>query len=151
MQEYTLGKFAAVITQGGQCFYERELAPFGIGWGQIFFLLCIYKNQGTSILDLAKKTFLDQSTATRALQKLEKQGYIRFEVCPTDHRMRRVYTTGAALPVIEAILTAKEKWNRILVRNMTAEENETAHRLLEKMARNAFMTLHEKDDPAKKL
>lgn len=144
MEEYTLGKYAAIISQSAQRFYERELASFGVGWGQIFFLLCIHENQGTSILDLAKRGFLDQSTATRALQKLERQGYIRFEVCQTDRRMRRAYTTGAALPVIEAVHAAQKEWNRILVRNLTAEENETVHRLLEKIARNAFMAPHKK-------
>jgi hypothetical protein len=27
LEHYTLGKLAAIITQSGQCFYGRELAP----------------------------------------------------------------------------------------------------------------------------
>lgn len=149
MEEYTLGKFAAIISQSGQRFYERELASFGIGWGQIFFLLCIDENQGVSILELARKGFLDQSTATRALQKMERQGYIRFEVCRTDRRIRRAYTTEAALPVIEAARAAQKKWHHILIQNMSAMENETVYRLLDRMAHNAFMALHETNDSAK--
>lgn len=145
MKKHTLGKLAAIITQNGQCFYNRELIPFAIGWGQQFLLLRIHENEGTSIQDLAKKVFLDQSTTTRALQKLQQQGYIRYEVNQTDHRIRHIYTTENALPVIEAAHAAQQKWDNILIRNMTVDEAGNAHYLLKRMAQNAFEALHGED------
>ncbi len=148
MKKYCLGKLASIITQSGHCFYNRELAPLGIGWGQQFLLLRIHENEGTKILELAKKCFLDQSTTTRALQKLEQQGYIRYEVNPDDHRIRHVYTTQEAIPVIEATLSAMRQWEQILVQNMDPNEAVLAYRLMVKMAQNAFETLHDENGPS---
>ncbi|NMA24128.1 MAG: hypothetical protein GX936_00515, partial [Clostridiales bacterium] len=61
---------------------------------------------------------------------------------PNDRRIRRVYTTAAAQPVIEATITAIRKWERILIRDMSGDEAENAQQLMEKMARNAFESLH---------
>lgn len=148
MKEYCLGKLAAIITQNAHCFFDRELAPYGIGWGQQFLLLRIHENEGSSILELAKRGFLDQSTTTRALQKLEQLGYIRYEVNPGDRRIRQVYTTEKAKPVIEAALMALQEWERILIQNMAPEEACLTRRLMERMARNAFETLHGEEGTA---
>lgn len=139
---YTLGKLASVITQSSHCFLDRELAQYGIGWGQQHMLLRVKENEGANVLQFARLSFLDQSTTTRAIQKLEQLGYVRTEVNPNDRRIRRVYTTAAAQPVIEATITAIRKWERILIRDMSGDEAENAQQLMEKMARNAFESLH---------
>lgn len=146
MKKFTFGKLSAIITQNGHCYYDRALCPYGIGWGQQFLLLRIFENEGISILKLAKKGLLDQSTTTRALQKLHKQGYIRYEVSASDRRKRNVYTTQKALPVIEATLFLQQQWNEILVQTMSEIEIKDAHRLLSIMAQNAFSAIHAKDD-----
>jgi DNA-binding MarR family transcriptional regulator len=146
MKNITLGKLAAIITQNGHCYYDRALCPYGIGWGQQFLLLCIHNNQGISILKLAKKGILDQSTTTRALQKLHRRGYIDIEVSSSDRRMRNVYTTQKALPVIEETLLLQKQWNEILVDGMSENEINDAHRLLGIMAKNAYMHMHVQDD-----
>lgn len=146
MEEFTFGKLAAIITQSGHCYYDNALNEYGIGWGQQFLLLRIYENQGTSILKLAKKSILDQSTTTRALQKLHKQGYIRFNIGADDRRIRKVFTTTKALPVINATLLLQKQWNEILVKDMSDTEIENAYKLLYLMAKNAYLNMHVKND-----
>jgi DNA-binding MarR family transcriptional regulator len=142
LKRYTRGKLASVITQSSHCFLDRELAQYGIGWGQQHMLLRVKENEGANVLEFAKLSFLDQSTTTRAIQKLEQLGYVRTEVNPNDRRIRRVYTTAAALPVIDATIAAIRKWEQTLIRDMSDDEAENAQRLMEKMARNAFESLH---------
>ncbi len=146
MNNITLGKFAAIINQNGHCYYDQALRPYGIGWGQQFLLLCIYDNEGISILKLAKKGILDQSTTTRALQKLHRKGYISFKICAADRRIRHVYITKKALPVIEATLCLQKQWNEILVQGMSEAEINDAYRLLGVMAKNAYMHMHTQKD-----
>ena len=135
---YYLGRHASILYRQANRFYDRALAPYGIGCGQQFFLLRIFEHQGINVLDLARLGQFDKGTATRAVQKLEEEGYIRSEPDPQDRRMRRLYTTPTAEPIVEKVFAARERWNRILTRGMCQEEIEQADKLLAHMAENAL-------------
>lgn len=135
---YYLGRHASILYRQANRFYDRALAPYGIGCGQQFFLLRIFEHQGINVLDLARLGQFDKGTATRAVQKLEEEGYIRSEPDPQDRRMRRLYTTPAAEPIVQEMFAARERWNQILTRGIRQEEIEQADKLLAHMAENAL-------------
>ena len=132
-----LGRNISVIYRMGNRYYDRVLAPFGIGCGQQFFLLRISENQGIGMFDLARLGCYDKGTVTRAVQKLEEQGYIRSQTDPKDKRVRRLYTTSAAEPLVSAAHEAREHWNALLTQGMTPEERELARKLVDRLATNA--------------
>lgn len=135
---YYLGRHASILYRQANRFYDRALAPYGIGCGQQFFLLRIFEHQGINVLDLARLGQFDKGTATRAVQKQEEEGYIRSEPDPQDRRMRRLYTTPAAEPIVQEVFAARERWNQILTRGIRQEEIEQADKLLAHMAENAL-------------
>lgn len=135
---YYLGRHASILYRQANRFYDRALAPYGIGCGQQFFLLRIFEHQGINVLDLARLGQFDKGTATRAVQKLEEEGYIRSEPDPQNRRMRRLYTTPAAEPIVQEVFAARERWNQILTRGIRQEEIEQADKLLAHMAENAL-------------
>lgn len=135
---YYLGRHASILYRQANRFYDRELAPYCIGCGQQSFLLRIFEHQGINVLDLARLGQFDKGTATRAVQKLEEEGYIRSEPDPQDRRMRRLYTTPTAEPIVQKVFAARERWNGILTRGMCQEEIEQADKLLAHMAENAL-------------
>lgn len=135
---YYLGRHASILYRQANRFYDRELAPYCIGCRQQFFLLRIFEHQGINVLDLARLGQFDKGTATRAVQKLEEEGYIRSEPDPQDRRMRRLYTTPTAEPIVQKVFAARERWNGILTRGMCQEEIEQADKLLAHMAENAL-------------
>lgn len=135
---YYLGRHASILYRQANRFYDRALAPYGIGCGQQFFLLRIFEHQGINVLDLARLGQFDKGTATRAVQKLEEEGYIRSEPDPQDRGMRRLYTTPAAEPIVQEVFAARERWNQILTRGIRQEEIEQADKLLAHMAENAL-------------
>ena len=134
---YYLGRHASILYRQANRFYDRELAPYCLGCGQQVFLLRIFEHQGINVLDLARLGQFDKGTATRAVQKLE-EGYIRSEPDPQDRRMRRLYTTPTAEPIVQKVFAARERWNGILTRGMCQEEIEQADKLLAHMAENAL-------------
>ncbi|WKY46791.1 MarR family transcriptional regulator [Eubacteriaceae bacterium ES3] len=138
MENLTYGKLVAIINQKGLIYYERQLSQYGIGWGQYFVLLVISQNPGITILELAKKTYLDQSTVTRSLKKLSEEEYISVEISESDRRVREIYSTEKAKPVIEAILIEQKNWNEQLVTGMNQEETQIAYELLKKIADNSI-------------
>lgn len=135
--EYILNRLASVVYRKSHQYFDKELAEYHIGWGQQFFLLRIYENEGISLLDLATLGNFDKGTTVKAVQKLEEQGYIYREVDKNDRRVHHAYITEQAKPVIRAIYEARRMWNEVLTSKMTEEEAEQAEFLLKKMAASA--------------
>lgn len=141
--QFHLMRCASTIYRQGNRFYDRKLGEFQIGCGQQFFLLRISENEGISMFELANIGHFDKGTVTKAIQKLEELGYIRSSPDPKDRRVRRLYTTESALPVIEQIYASKEEWNHVLLNGFSPEEALIAENLLHRMERNAYCFMNQ--------
>ncbi len=136
--QFQIGKHISIAYRMGQIFYDGELAPLHIGSGQQFFLVSIARNPGITLLELAQNGCFDKGTTARAVRKLEEAGYIRVEGDPDDRRLRKLYVTKQAGPIIKATRDACARWQDILTQGMTEEERALAARLSERMAGNAY-------------
>ena len=146
MSESTyLGRNISIAYRLSNRFYDRVLSPYQIGCGQQFFLLRIYENQGISMYDLARMGRFDKGTVTRAVQKLEGQGYVRCVPDERDKRVRRLYTTDMVEPIAKAVNEARKQWNEYLTRGMTQEEAEMARTLLNRIAENAMSAVEREE------
>ena len=140
-----LGRNISVAYRMANRFYDRVLAPWGIGCGQQFFLLRIYEHSGISMYDLARMGLYDKGTVTRAVRKLEELGYVRWEADKHDKRVRRLFATQRAEPVVQEIYAARIKWNQMLTQKMTPEEAKTARDLVARIAENAILALEQEE------
>ena len=146
MSESTyLGQNISIAYRLSNRFYDRVLSPYQIGCGQQFFLLRIYENQGISMYDLARMGRIEKGTVTRAVQKLEEQGYVRCVPDERDKRVRRLYTTDMVEPIAKAVNEARKQWNEYLTRGMTPEETEMARTLLNRIAENAMSAVEREE------
>ena len=81
-----ISRLISVIHRHGMRFFDWSLADTEIGPGQQFFLVCIYENPGISMQKLAKIGHFDKGTVTKAVKKMEDQGYLRREPDVCDKR-----------------------------------------------------------------
>lgn len=125
-----------MIERLSQRYYDKELAPFGIGAGQYLFLLWIHEHPGITGWELADKGKFDKGTVTKSVQKMEQLGYVTSVVDANDRRLHRLYLTCQADEIIEKLFAAKQKLDRIRTENFSREEVAAVQRLLEKMAEN---------------
>lgn len=140
-----LGRNISIAYRMANRFYDRALADWGIGCGQQFFLLRVYEHQGISMYDLARMGLYDKGTVTRAVQKLEELGYVRSEADAHDRRVRRLYATEGAEPVVQEGYAARLRWNELLTQGMTPEEVEAAKGLIARVAENAILALEQEE------
>lgn len=132
-----VNKYISIIKRCSNPFFDRQLAEYGIGSGQQFFLLHIKRNPGASFHELAHYGGYDKATSTRAVKKLMEEGYVRLEVDSVDKRVRHLYVTEKAQPVVSRTEEMLEEWNGLITRNFTMEEKLQAEALLKRMAENA--------------
>lgn len=130
-------KHASIMHRCGNRFYDRVLVPFGIGCGQQFFLSRVAEREGISMYDLAALGRFDKGTVTRAVQKLEELGYLRSETDARDRRIRHLYTTDAAQPVLRAITDARSRWVEAVTAGLSPAEIAQADALFARLAQNA--------------
>ena len=95
--------------------------------------------------DLARMGLYDKGTVTRAVQKLEELGYVRCEADEHDRRIRRLYATEKAEPVVQEGYAARIRWNEMLTQGMTPEEAETVKDLVSRVAENAILALEQEE------
>ncbi|MDW2797840.1 MarR family transcriptional regulator [Clostridium boliviensis] len=139
-----IGKCISILQRLNNMFYANRLSSFQIGCGQQFFLLQVFKNPGMNLHDMALNGHYDKATATRAVKKLEEEGYVRTETEEEDKRVRRIYLTDQAKPVVEKTVECVDEWTDIILAGFTGEERQEAEQLLIRMASNAhhFTTRH---------
>lgn len=139
-----ISKSSSIMYRMSQMFFDMKLEPFQIGCGQQFFLLHIYEQPGITLLELAQKGHYDKGTTTRAVKKLEEQGYITKVTDTDDRRSSKLYATDAAAPVVTAVKGTVEQWNSVLVQGMTTEETVIIEKVMEKMAENACVYMNKR-------
>ena len=146
MYRQSFAKYASMISRGGNRFFDQELASYSIGCGQQFFLSQIADNSGISMYDLARLGNFDKATVTRAVQKLCESHYITCTVDENDRRVRRLYPTVAAEPVLKRLHELYEEWSEILTDGLSYEEIQAADAILAKIAGNASKYGKERND-----
>lgn len=138
-----IGKYISIIQRLKNIYLSKKLSDYQIGCGQQFFLLQIFEHPGISLQELAELGYYDKATATRAVRKLEDEQYVFTKTDKTDKRLRHIYVTDKAGPVIRETWALIDEWNRIILKDIPEEERRKAESLLKKMAGNAHIYMEQ--------
>jgi DNA-binding MarR family transcriptional regulator len=92
---------------------DSRFAGLGLQKGQFVYLTRLCENPGVGVVRLARLARVDQTTATKAVQKLETAGYVTRQPDPEDGRSQLLVPTEKA----------REAWSDIVaVENADLEE-----------------------------
>lgn len=133
-----LGKWISLLYRYSQIYIFRELEPYNIGQGQALFLLALYKNDGLSQEELARSIKIDKGTTARAIDKLEKAGYVYRKQNENDMRVNQILLTQKAKDFKPVLFSILDRWTAILSEGMTKRELEETFRVLNRMTENAI-------------
>jgi len=75
-KEESLGRMVSILHRIGQSHLGKMLEPYNIGAGQIAFLAELLLVDGISQAEVASNFRCDKATAARAIQHLERHGYV---------------------------------------------------------------------------
>lgn len=118
---------------------KRMLDERGIGItpGQMIVLYTLYKKDGASITDLSKRCYLDNSTLTGLMDRLERLRLVQRVDVPGDRRAFSIFLTPEALDMREQVFEVMEKVAATMLEGCS--ESEIA--VFEKVLRNIFVQL----------
>ncbi len=132
-----IGKYISMLYRMNNSFFSRRLYEYGLRGGQQVFLLHISRHPGCSFQELAHAGHFDKATATRAVRKLEEEGYVRLLMDEEDKRVRHIYLTEEAQSLMDETWKSVEAWTDIITEGFTEEEKMLEEHLLSRMAANA--------------
>lgn len=130
----TIFKYISIIQRNTNRYLDIVLEKEQIGCGQQFFLTYIYENPGITMYDLAKLGFFDKGTVTKAVQKMERQGYVKILTDKNDKRIRHLYTTEQAEKIVQKIYKVRKHWTKALTGDLSLQEEKELMKLLTRMA-----------------
>jgi len=118
----SIGRDAFLFSREIHTFIAREMEPYGIGSGQFPFLIRLLHHDGISQEILIRDLDCDRATGTRAINKLEENGYVRRETDPQDKRAYRVCLTDKSRQLGPVIKQMSVLINDIVFDGFTGEE-----------------------------
>ena len=113
-----------------------EFKEFDLTKGQYLYVVRICENPGViqeQLLDMIK---VDRSTATRALQKLEMNGFIKKQDDPVNKKNKRLFPTEKGEAVYPFIKSENVYSGQVALQGFSKDEKETAFDLLQRIRKN---------------
>jgi DNA-binding MarR family transcriptional regulator len=102
-------------------FFEAELAGSGLTVAQLGLMAQIAAADDDTMAALAERTGLEQSTLSRNLRTLERDGLIEIAVVEADQRRRMVWLTETGARRLEAALPVWRRAQALLAERMSPD------------------------------
>ena len=104
--------------------------------GQFIYLTRICENPGINFIDLTRLLKVDKTSTTKAIQKLETEGYIERRKDIHDKRVIRLYPTEKGLKSYDDIIDEENKNMELCLKDFSEDEKDIVTKLIIKMSRN---------------
>ncbi len=134
----TFIRHMSIILRYGKMYLDPRFAGLNVGSSQRFFVKMICEQPGITQDKLQPLVLLDKSNITRALDKLEKDGFITKKRYLRDKRTAHLYPTEKANAIYPKVVAIEEEWFEILLGDFTPEEKARFEALLQKAADGAM-------------
>lgn len=113
-----------------------EFKPFDLTRGQYLYLVRICENPGIIQEKVAEMIKVDRTTAARAIQKLEVNGFIEKKEDPHNKKIKKLLPTEKAIKVYPFIRNENEYSNHVALSGFSESEAEMIFSLLQRVREN---------------
>jgi DNA-binding MarR family transcriptional regulator len=115
-------------------YYERKLSAFGLTVPQFFVFNALWKRDGIEIGELGNYVYLDSSTLTGIIDRMERDGYVVRRPNPKDRRAVFLFLTDKARQMGPTIMEFADELDSKLRRSFPADDVKTFEDILKSLA-----------------
>ncbi len=132
----TAGFHLALVCRSRRNLIATAVEPFGLYVGQDLIMVQLWNEEGLTQSHLAERVGIEVSTMTKALQRLERYGFVERRQDTQDTRVWRVFLTEQGRSLCPIVT---EKWNQAEQRtfaDFTADEQVLLISFLQRIEKN---------------
>lgn len=112
------------------------LKPHGLTDAYTYFLMALYQQDGLTQSEMHKQIGIEQPTAVRTLDRMERDGFISRTPSPSDRRAIEIRLTEKGRTYKEIIEQCAEGLNQFALNGLNLKEKEILIHLLKKINTN---------------
>ncbi|KQL19283.1 hypothetical protein AN957_12360 [Cytobacillus solani] len=131
-----IGVFIHTIDLEITNYVNNRLASFKLTSEQNLVMALLWEQEGISQNEISSKLNKDKASIARMVSTLEKKGYLRRVVCPSDRRSVEIYLTAEGRKLGTEVIPINKEILQVITRGMTIEEISELHTLLIKIRDN---------------
>lgn len=125
-----------VIARALDSIANIEFKEVNLTRGQYLYLVRIKENPGIFPDKLSEMIRVDRTTAARAIQKLEKNGFIEKKIDVENKKIKRLFTTTSGEKLADFIMKENDYSNQVALKNLSTEEIKIFSEILKKIEKN---------------
>lgn len=125
-----ISPLVSLIHRKQTIYLNDKLKEVNLSSGLYPLLIKAYKNNGISQEELASELYVNESTITRNLNKLENKGLI---IKTPQKRKKIISVTDEGKKTAKKIMDIDKKWDSIIRKSLTDEEFQDFRKLLLKI------------------
>jgi len=113
-----------------------EFKEYHLSKNQYIYLVRICENPGIIQERVADMLKVDRSTASRAIEKLKRAGFVKKIAGEENRKNVRLYATEKGMEIFKMLQKEEEYSDSVALNGITQEEREILLRLLQKVRKN---------------
>jgi DNA-binding MarR family transcriptional regulator len=113
-----------------------EFKEYDLTRGQYLYLVRICENPGIIQEKLAEMIKVDRTTASRAIKKLEANGFIEKRADSTNKKIKKIFPTEKGKAIAPNISKENDHSERVALQGMSEEETALLRGLLQRVRNN---------------
>jgi len=145
MEDYRLGGLISYLLRAQSAFYTQRLKPYHISYGQFPFLRALYREDGVNQETIAKRLLFNKATIARAIDKLEREGFVYRTQDESDGRANRIFLAPKGKELKPEMDQLSNEWNSILLSGFTEIEGLMLKELMKKTLFNVMREMEQED------
>lgn len=110
-----------------------EFKEVQLSKGQYIYLVRIFENEGIIPERLAERIKVDRTTLSRAVKKLEENGFILKESDKENKKIKHLYTTIKGKQAVQLIIRENNYSNEVAIQQLSALERKNLAEMLVKI------------------
>ena len=127
---YRFNQLADQVSSTLTAIYSSE---FGVSLSEWRVLALLGQQQQMISSDISQRTKMDKAKVSRAVHKLNQEGFLQRERDKQDHRVNHLSLTPKGVALYNSIIPKALEWEGGLVSTLSEEERVLLHRLLNKL------------------
>lgn len=131
-----IGVFIHTIDLEITNYVNSRLASYKLTSEQNLIMALLWEQEGISQNEISAKLNKDKASVARMVSTLEKKGYLKRNVCPSDRRSVEIYLTERGRQLGDAVIPINEEIIQVISSGMADEEIVELKKLLMKIRNN---------------